>query len=217
MVNLSQPAMPYAHFFSYSTPDFVGQNLEVQRAMSETCRVLSGYPVCFVNVSEWDDQAMFAYLNAQADTTFVIRAKYNRRLQVYNERLDRWKTEYLSDVRDSMASQVGGTTYFRHAGRTRVGQCIVDWTRFVRAGPVYWVLMIDTDLFNTPLVLWTNRPVTHPQQALTVYADWQPRPTIQHLLRFIQENGLLVEAIQLEPLDSKRCLSCACLTCGNRP
>jgi len=40
---------------------------------------------------------MFAYLEAQVDTTFIIRAKYNRRLQVYNERLDRWEDDYLWD------------------------------------------------------------------------------------------------------------------------
>jgi DMSO reductase anchor subunit len=65
-------------------------------------------------------------------------------------------------------------------------------------------VIIDTDLFNTPLVLWTNRAVTEAELALAVYADWQRRPTIEHLHRFIQEDGLLVEDMQLEPLESKR-------------
>jgi len=206
IVNLRQPAIPYAHFFSYTTPDFLSQNREVQRAIREVVAGLNGYPVCFVTDSEWDDQAMFAYLEAQVDTAFIIRAKHNRRLQVYNERLDRWEDEFLWDLRDSMAGQVCRNTYFHHAGRTRVGHSTLDWiqARFAQDGPVYWALIIDTDLFNTPLVLWTNRPIAHAQQALLVYADWQRRPTIEHLHRFIQEDGLLVEDMQLEPLESKR-------------
>lgn len=206
LVNLSQPAIPYAHFFSYSTPDFVSQNREVQRAILETTQVLSDYGVCFVTDSEWDDQAMFAYIAAHEQATFVIRAKHNRRLQVYNARLDRWEDEYLWDLRDSMAGQVCCKTCLHHAGYTRVGLSTLDWiqARFAVDGPTYWALIIDTDLFQTPLVLWTNRPLKEAQQALTVYADWQRRPTIEHLHRFIQEDGLLVEDMQLESLESKR-------------
>jgi hypothetical protein len=206
IVNLPQPAIPYAHFFSYTTPDFLSQNLEVQRAIRETCAVTQGYPVCFVTDSEWDDQAMFAYFASQPETTFIIRAKYNRHLQVYNERLDRWEDDYLWDLRDSMAGQVCRETFFHHAGQTRLGRSTLDWiqARFAPDAPPYWALIIDTDLFNTPLVLWTNRSVSEAEQALAVYADWQRRPTIEHLHRFIQEDGLLVEDMQLEPLESKR-------------
>jgi hypothetical protein len=206
IVNLSQPAIPYAHFFSYTTPDFLSQNLEVQRAIAQTCAVASGFPVCFVTDSEWDDQAMFAYFAAQPETAFIIRAKYNRRLQVYNERLDRWEDDYLWDLRDSMAGQVCRKTFFHHAGQTRVGRSTLDWiqARFAPDAPTYWAVIIDTDLFDTPLVLWTNRAVTEAELALAVYADWQRRPTIEHLHRFIQEDGLLVEDMQLEPLESKR-------------
>src|SRR5260221_366122 len=120
IVNLTHPAIPYAHFFSYTTPDFLSQNLEVQQAIREVVAVLNGYPVCFVTDSEWDDQAMFAYLEGQVDTTFSIRAKHNRRLQVYNERLDRWEDDYLWDLRDSMAGKGCGKTFFYHSGGTRV-------------------------------------------------------------------------------------------------
>ncbi len=206
IVNLSQPAIPYAHFFSYTMPDFRSQNLEVQRAIRETCAVAKGYPVCFVTDSEWDDQALFTYLAAQSDTTFIIRAQHNRRLQVYNERLDRWEDEYLWDLRDSMAGQVCRKIFFHHAGQTRVGRSTLDWiqARFRPDASTYWAVIIDTDLFNTPLVLWTNRAIFEAEQALAVYADWQRRPTIEHLHRFIQEDGLLVEEMQLEPLESKR-------------
>ena len=206
IVNLPQPAIPYAHFFSYTTDDFLSQNLEVQRAIRETVAVTTGYPVCFVTDSEWDDHAMFAYFAAQEATTFIIRAKYNRRLQVYNARLDRWEDEYLWNLRDSMAGQVCRKTFFHHAGQTRVGRSTLDWiqARFAPDSPTYWAVIIDTDLFDTPLVLWTNRAVTNAERALAVYADWQRRPTIEHLHRFIQEDGLLVEDMQLEPLESKR-------------
>ncbi len=121
LVNGSQPAIPYAHFFWYTTPDFVSQNREVQRAIAETVQVLTGYSVCFVSDSEWDDQAMFAYIAAHAQATFVIRAKYNRRLQVYNARLDRWEDEYLWDLRDSMAGQVCCKTYRTYAKEPEKG------------------------------------------------------------------------------------------------
>jgi hypothetical protein len=206
IVNLRQPAIPYAHFFSYTTPDFLSQNREVQRAIDEVVAVLNGYPVCFVTDSEWDDQALFAYLAAHSDTTLIIRAQHNRRVQVYNKRLDRWEDDALWDLRDSMAGQVGCTTYFHHAGHTRVGRCTLDWlqARFSPDGPSYWPVIVDTDLFDIPLVLWTNQRVAKAQHALTVYADWQRRPTIEQLHRFIQEDGWLVEAMQLEPLESKR-------------
>jgi len=149
---------------------------------------------------------MFAFIAAQEQATFVIRAKYNRRLQVYNARLDRWEDEYLWDLRDSMAGQVCCKTYLHHAGHTRVGLSTLDWlqARFAPDGATYWAVIIDTDVFQTPLVLWTNRLVTSAEQALSVYADWQRRPSIEHLHRFIQEDGLLVEDMQLEPLESKR-------------
>ncbi len=166
----------------------------------------TGYSVCFVTDSEWDDHALFAYFAAQEATTFIIRAKYNRRLQVYNARLDRWEDEYLWDLRDSMAGQGCRKTFFHHAGQTRVGRSTLDWleARFAPDAPSYWAVIIETDLFDTPLVLWTNRAVADAEQALAVYADWQRRPTIEHLHRFIQEDGLLVEDLQLEPLESKR-------------
>ena len=105
-----------------------------------------------------------------------------------------------------MVGQVCCKTYFHHAGQTRLAHSTLDWiqARFAEDAPVYWAVIIETDLFRTPLALWTNRPVAQAEQALAVYADWQRRPTIEHLHRFIQEDGLLVEAMQLEPLESKR-------------
>lgn len=121
LVNGAQPAVPYAHFFSYTTVDFVSQNLEVQKAIREMSAVVNGRRVCFVTNSEWDDDAMFAFIAAQPDATFVIRAKHNRRRQVYNERLDRWEDEYLWELRDSMAGQVACQTIFQHTGQIRAG------------------------------------------------------------------------------------------------
>lgn len=180
IVNLTQPAIPYAHFFSYTTPDFLSQNLEVQQAIREVVAVLNGYALCFVTDSEWDDQAMFAYLEGQVDTTFIIRAKPNRRLQVYNERLDRWEDEYLWDLRNSMAGQVCCNTFFHHAGQTRVGRSTLDWiqARFTSDAPTYWAVIIETDLFNTPLVLWTNRPL---QRLNTPYPSMLTGSTVRPL------------------------------------
>ena len=58
----------------------------------------------FVTDSEWDDP------------TIIVRAKYNRRLQVYPDRLDRWEDDDVWDLRDSMAGQVCRKTELHHAG-----------------------------------------------------------------------------------------------------
>ena len=102
-----------------------------------------------------------------SDRGRFLRAKHNRRLQVYNARLDRWEDEYLWALRDSMAGQVCCKTYFQHAGCTRIGRTTLDWiqARFTPDGPIYWAVIIDTDLFTTALVLWTNRPVAQAEQA----------------------------------------------------
>jgi hypothetical protein len=38
IVNLAQPAIAYAHFFSYSTPDVMSQNLEVSGPLPKRLR-----------------------------------------------------------------------------------------------------------------------------------------------------------------------------------
>jgi hypothetical protein len=53
-------------------------------------------------------------------------------------------------------------------------------------------------------MLITNRPITSLTQAMQVYEDWRLRPTIEHLYRFIQEDGLDVEKIQLRTLERRR-------------
>lgn len=45
--------------------------------------------------------------------------------------------------------------------------------------------MVDIDLFDKPLILWTKRRVTQAKHALAVYADWQRRPSIEHRHHFI--------------------------------
>ena len=53
-------------------------------------------------------------------------------------------------------------------------------------------------------MLITNRPTESRAQAMQVYHDWRQRPTIEHLYRFIQEDGLDVEKVQLRTLERRR-------------
>ena len=53
-------------------------------------------------------------------------------------------------------------------------------------------------------VLLTHRAVTSALEAQQVYRDWRYRPTIEHFYRFIQEDGLDVEEIQVQTLERQR-------------
>jgi len=52
--------------------------------------------------------------------------------------------------------------------------------------------------------LFTHRPVTSAVEAQPVYRDWRFRPNIEHLYRFIQEDGPDVEAIRVQTLERQR-------------
>jgi hypothetical protein len=54
------------------------------------------------------------------------------------------------------------------------------------------------------LVLLANRPIATALDAQHVYRDWRYRPMIEHLYRFIQEDGLDIEEIQVQTLERQR-------------
>lgn len=106
VVKLPYPAVSYAEWFSYTAPDFLSENMHWQRAIRHTCQPLRDVAGCIVADSGLDDPKLFADIDDQG-AEFIIRARPDRRIAVYNERLDRWETdESLLDLVDCMAGRV---------------------------------------------------------------------------------------------------------------
>ena len=205
VVNRPQPAIPYVHLFSYQTEDFVSENLELMRGMRTIRNVLRDMTVCIVADAGLDDQKLFRYAD-RLDLEFVIRATSDRQVDVYNSRLDRWEREKLKDLAATVPRTYRFETAFTHAGRTTVVKVTLDWLqiRLPDSARSLWVLISEGGPSPDPLMLITNRPTTSLAQAMQVYQDWRQRPTIEHLYRFIQEDGLDVEKIQLRTLERRR-------------
>ena len=104
MVNTQVPVTSYANWFSYEI-DFISQNKEIEQAFETTCRLYPGYQVRFVGDAGLDDQKMFAQVE-HLEQEFVFRASHLERIvEVYNDRLDRWETETLQDLTETVLYQ----------------------------------------------------------------------------------------------------------------
>jgi hypothetical protein len=205
VVNRAQPAIPYVRLFSYQTADFTSENWELMRAMRTIRTVLSDMTVCIVADAGLDDQKLFRYADGLG-LEFIIRASSKRWVEVYNPRLTRWEPEMLKDLVDSAPRAYRFETAFTHAGRTTLVKVTLDWLqiRLPDSKRPLWALISEGGPSSEPLLLITNRPTATLSQARQVYQDWRQRPTIEHLYRFIQEDGLDVEKIQLHTLERRR-------------
>jgi hypothetical protein len=206
VVNTPVPALSYANWFSYQTADFISQNREIQRAIRTTRWVFPQRRLRFVIDSGGDDHKVFAWL-AQAQAEFVITATHLERLvEVYNPRLDRWETEHLQDLVESVPWEVTFETRFQHAGRQRLARVKLGWflVRLPETHQKLWVLVSENDLFANTLVLLTNVPIHNELQAQAVFADWRLRGRIEHGYRFDQEQGLDVEDVRVRTLERMR-------------
>ena len=152
-----------------------------------------------------DDQKLFRYAD-RVSLEFIIRATSDRWVEVYNPRLDRWEQEKLKDLVASAPRAHRFQTAFTHAGRTTIVKVTLNWVHIRLPGSTQslWLLISEGDLSSEPLMLITNRPTESRAQAMQVYHDWRQRPTIEHLYRFIQEDGLDVEKVQLRTLERRR-------------
>jgi len=205
IVNLSQPAISYARLFSYTTPDFLSENRELVRAMRTIRVVIPERTVCLVTDSVLDDQKMFAWAG-QYGLEFITRATSERWIEVYNERLDRWELEKLMEIVSILPGRLRFKTGFIHEGKLTIAQVTLDWfqMRIPDTTQDLWVIVAETDHFPDLLVLITNRPARSAADARAIYSDWRRRPTIELYYRFVQEDGLDVEKIQLQKLERIR-------------
>ena len=205
-VNTQVPVTSYANWFSYEI-DFISQNQEIEQAFKTTCRLYPGHKVRFVGDAGLDDQKMFAKVG-QLGQEFVFRASHLERIvEVYNARLDRWETEILRDLTDTVLYQASFEVLFKHAGRTRLDMVQLGWFQ-IRLPEHHeqplWVLVADNPSFVHALVLITNVPLETIPIVQQVYNDWRLRSRIEHGYRFDQEQGLDVEDMRVHTLDRMR-------------
>jgi hypothetical protein len=206
IVNTQVPVTSYANWFSYQTADFISQNKEVEQAFETTDRLYSGRNICFVGDSGLDDQKMFAQVG-KLRQKFTFRVSHLERIvEVYNDRLDRWETEKLQDLVESVPYQVTFQVLFKHAGETRLDTVHFGWfmVRIPNTQEPLWILVADDETLNRQLVLITNIPLTSVSAVQQVYNDWRLRSRIEHGYRFDQEQGLDVEDMRVQTVERMR-------------
>lgn len=198
VVNTAVPAVTYAHWFSYTSADFLSENRELEQAIHTTQTLLPEYQRRFVIDSGGDDKKIFAWL---ADEEFVIRASHlERHVEVYNAHAKQWEREALEDLVAVTLWEAEFGTQFHHANQTRQATLKVGWYRLRLPDtqqPLWAVIYYEAAIDRTTVLL-TNVPVTNPQMAQQVYQDWRLRGRIEHGYRFDQEQGLDVENMRVQ-------------------
>jgi hypothetical protein len=206
IVNTQVPVTSYANWFSYQTVDFISQNKELEQAFETTHRLYGGRSIRFVGDSGLDDQKMFAVV-AKLGQEFVFRVSHLERIvEVYNDRLDRWETEKLQDLVESVPYQATFQVLFKHAGETRFDTVHFGWFRVRIPGTqeALWILVADDETLNRQLILITNVPLTSVSAVQQLYPDWRLRTRIEHGYRFDQEQGLDVENMRVQTVERMR-------------
>lgn len=207
VVNLPQPVITYANWFSYQTADFVSEPREVYRALRITRTLFPQLRLRFVGDAGLDNQLYFQQV-AQLQSQFIFRASHtNRLVDVYNARLQRWEPqEHLADLADSVPWSHHLQVAFRHARTTRRVTVRLGWLqlRIPETQQVVWALVIRDPDRQRRIILLTNIPIITAQDAETIYTEWRFRPQIEHTYRFDQEQGLDVEDMRVRTLERMR-------------
>ncbi len=205
VVNLPEPVITYADWFSYKTADFVSENREIYRAIRITRTLFPDRKLRFVADAGLDDQKIFHQMDGvQAD--FTIRACHNRTVEVYNDRLDRWEEELLDDVTVSVPLPLKFRVAFTHARKVRRVDIELGWLmlRLPETHQLLWALVAHDPDLDRDVVLLTSLPIHTAAHAKAVYIEWRYRPQIEHTYRFDQEDGLDVEDMRVQTLERMR-------------
>lgn len=207
IVNLPEPVISYANWFSYKAADFISENREIYRAIRITRALFPDIPLRFVGDAGLDDQKIFAQVTA-VHGQFIFRAKHEDRLvEVYNERLQRWEgPEHLGELAASVPWRLHLQVTFQHARRMRRVTVNLGWLplRLPDTQQQLWALIADDPDDQRQIILLTNVPLTTPEVAEQVYTQWRCRPRIEHTYRFDQEQGLDVEDMRVQTLERMR-------------
>jgi hypothetical protein len=205
VVNLPEPVLTYANWFSYVTADFVSENREIYRAIRITRALFPETKLRFVGDAGLDDQKIFHQM-ALVHADFTIRACHNRTVEVYNDRLDRWEEELLDDLTASVPLSLKLRVAFTHARKVRHVDIELGWLmlRLPDTHQALWAVVAHNPSDDHDLVLLTNIPVRTAAEAQAVYTEWRYRPQIEHTYRFDQEAGLDVEDMRVQTLERMR-------------
>ena len=206
VVNTKVPVTTYANWFSYLSADFISQNWEIEQSFESTCHLFPQQRIRFVGDAGLDDQKMFNQVG-QLNQEFVFRASHLERIvEVYNDRLQRWETEALQDLVDSVPYQATFQVVFTHAGQKHVDRIKLGWFKIRLPGKTQelWVLVADDQTIVRQLVLITNVTLDSVSVVQQVYEDWRLRSRIEHGYRFDQEQGLDVEDMRVRTIDRMR-------------
>jgi hypothetical protein len=197
VVNLPEPVVTYAQWFSY-THEFLSENAEIQAAANTPRQLYPDHNLCFVTDSGLDDQKLFAHFRT-LNSSFIIRVSHEERLvEVYNNRLQRWESEAVGDLIASMPPMLKLETTFTYARSQRTVQVALGWLelRLPDDPRPLWLLAIHDPALDRDFGLLTNRPILSAQDAQDVFVTWRYRPHIEHTYRLDQEAGLDVEDIR---------------------
>jgi hypothetical protein len=205
VVNLPEPVLTYANWFSYVTADFVSENREIYRAIRTSRALFPDTKLHFVGDAGLDDQKIFHQMDL-VHAEFTIRASHNRTIEVYNDRLDRWEEEQLHDLTASVPLPLKFRVSFTHARKVRHVDIELGWLmiRLPETHQVLWALVAHDPDYDRDLVLLTSIPVRTAADAQIVYTEWRYRPQIEHTYRFDQEDGLDVEDMRVQTLERMR-------------
>jgi hypothetical protein len=203
----------YANWFSHVTSDFVSENREIYRAIRITRALFPRRKLRFVGDAGFDDWKIFHQFDlVQAE--FIVRACHERRVEVYNDRLDRWEEELLSDLVTTVPVPLKLRVAFTHARKTSIVDKELGWLkiRLPETQQVLWVLVIYDLNLKEEIFLITNIPILSNQNAQRVFFEWRLRSQIEHTYRFNQEGGLDIEDVRVQTLDvCAASLSWSCL------
>ena len=186
VVNLQEPVITYANWFSYQSQDFVSENQEIYQAIRTTRALFPLAKLRFVGDAGLDDQVKGG---------FIIRACHNRNVEVYNDRLDRWEEESLNDLVATVPLPMTLQVSFTRARKVRVVEMALGWfkMRIPRHNKCcgFWLLTILTMIaiwfysrtsrssqHDTPKRCIPNGAIAHKLSthiALTRKMDWMLR------------------------------------------
>jgi len=205
VVNLPEPAVTYANWFSYVTDDFISENREIERAIRVTRALFPETKLHFVGDAGLDDQKIFRQIE-RVHAHFTIRACHNRLVEVYNHRLHRWEEELLDDLTASVPLRLRLRVTFTHARQVHRVKIALGWLKLRLPGTDQrlWAVVAHHLDDDHDLVLLTNLPVRTTAAAQAVYTEWRYRPQIEHTYRFDQEAGLDVEDIRVQTIERMR-------------
>jgi hypothetical protein len=205
VVNLPEPVLTYANWFSYRTADFLSENREIYRAIRITRALFPHAKLRFVADAGLDDQKIFHQVDL-VKAEFIIRACHDRIVEVYNDRLDRWEEELLNDLVASVPLPLKLRVAFTHARKLHIVDRELGWfkVRLPASQQLLWILVVHDPKSNHDLILITNIPICSAQDARTVYTEWRYRPQIEHTYRFDQEDGLDIEDVRVQTIERMR-------------